>query len=153
MFFFKNLVVFLLGLGCQTIAAIFPAFSAFGPIGGLLLSAANMAGALDGSFAKHISVFLLGMACNVVSIALKSPAASAALIPAGALLMQMSSLAKILSGVGLTQAGAVVAGKPPLKAGRDGPAPLLDTSALTKAPSPTSEEITADDRPSGKLPR
>ena len=32
-------------------------------------------------------------------------------------------------------------------------APLLDTSALKKPPSPTSEEITSDDRPSGKLPR
>ena len=30
---------------------------------------------------------------------------------------------------------------------------LLDTSALKKPPSPTSEEITADDRPSGRLPR
>jgi len=146
-FFLKNLGIWILGLACQFLAALYPAFAAFGPIGGMLLSAAQMGAALNGSFPKHMAVFALGMACQALAIVLKIPAeAKALLVGASALLLQMSNLAKILQGLGLQGAGAVVAGTPPAKPQPPGLFAQFDGDA---GATPSSERRTPTTQPLG----
>lgn len=112
-FFLKNVTVEVMGLLFILAAALWTKYDFLGPIGGTLLSAAQMSKALDGSFAKHAVVFCLGIACMIVGVNL--PAAKAALNPVATALLQSSNFALLMAGmrnIGGGGGGVVTPGAP-----------------------------------------
>ncbi len=109
--FLKNLLLFVLGLGLQVVAMVFPVvqMALVGPAS-LLLSLADLRVVTDGSFWKHLGLFLAGILCQLLSGLI--PDARAELMGAGAVLMSNSNIRRIFRGPESPPAEIVAAGAP-----------------------------------------